>query len=287
MTDEIKNDNLSNDGLVSNDTLETKDNNSPAPQDFDVRDEQAKPEGLPDDFWDEEKKSLKTSALIEGYKQKEKIATDLRRIISTKGSALPPSKPEEYKIEVKDNELAVFVKDDNPLVASARKAALEAGLSTEQFNKFINRYLGEQKEKNLLSQPEPVKTPEQLEQERKEYYDSEMTKLGNTGKVHFEEFNTVIRDGKKAGSFNDKDVEIYKDIMYSADHVRFMKKFITVYSSRPSSSLGVPSDTIISEGMLTREELAAMGADPRMQTDPAFRAKRDAGYRALEAAGKL
>lgn len=287
MTDEAKKEVLGNDGIASGINIEPDNSEKSTPSDFEVRTTPSRPDGLPEDFWDEQTKSLKTDALIEGYKQKDKIATDLRRIISTKSGGLPPSKIEEYKIETKDSEIAAFTKDDNPSIASARKAALAAGLSTEQFNKFVNGYLGDLKEQKLLREPEQTKTPEQLEQEKKEYYESEMAKLGSSGKAHFEEFNVLMRDGRRAGSFNDKDVEIYKDIMYSAEHVRFLKKFVTLYAGRPSSGLGVPSDTIIAEGMLTREELAAMGADPRMQTDPAFRAKRDAGYKALEAAGKL
>lgn len=291
MTEDVKdNDNLdTTGGLTEGEDLTAKpqEDKQPGNATVSVRDSKAKPDGLPEDFWDSEKKALKTDILVEEYKKKDKIATDLRRILSTKGSGLPPEKIEEYKVEAVNKDLASYTSDTNPAIGSARKAAMAAGLSTEQFNKFINGYLGDLKDNGLLQAPEPEKTPEQQAQESKEYRESEMKKLGVAGKAHFEEFNDTIRVGLESGAFTEKDRDVYKDIMRSADHVRFMKKFITVYGGRPSTGLGVPTDAVISEGMLTRQELALMGQDPRIKTDMTFRKKWEDGYKRLEAAGKL
>ena len=244
-----------------------------------------KPEGIPDEFWNATDKKINEAALLEGYKSKDKQALDMRKIIS-KGAQNVPENVEGYKLEL-DQNIAQFAPVGDPAIEVARNAALEAGLSVDQFNKFIGKYLGGLNEKQMLELPEPELTPEQIAAENKKFYDAEMEKLGDSGKKNFEEFNTIMKEGLARGSFTDDDKEIYKDIMRSADHVRFMKKMSTMLTSRPSTSLGIPNNNVIESGQLTREELAAMGADPRMHSDPAFRAKRDAGYRALEAQGRL
>jgi hypothetical protein len=243
-----------------------------------------KPEGIPDEFWDATAKDINKTALIEGFKQKDKIATDLRKIIS-KGTQNVPEKVDGYKLELAQ-EIAKFAPEGDPAIEVARAAALEAGLSIDQFNKFVGKYLGGLNEKQMLALPEPKLTPEQEAAETKKFFDAEMEKLGDVGKKHFEEFNTIMKEGLARGSFTDQDKETYKDIMRSAEHVRFMKKMANMLTSRPSTSLGIPNNHVIAEGQLTREELQAMQADPKYQNEAGHK-KIMEGYRKLEAQGRL
>lgn len=245
-----------------------------------------KPEGIPDELWDATAKDVNKTALIEAYKAKEKQYLDVRKVIS-KGAQNVPEKVEGYKLELEQS-IAKFAPEGDPAIEVARAAALEAGLSIDQFNKFVGKYLGGLNEKQMIAEPVVPLTPEQEAAESKKYFDGEMEKMGDSGKKYFEEYNTMMREGLARGSFTARHTEIYKDVMRSADHVDFFKAWNYMVTSRPStSSYGIPNNHVIQEGQLTREELAAMGADPRMQTDPAFRAKRDKGYRDLEAQGRL
>jgi len=253
-------------------------------QEGDVNKLGEKPEGIPDEFWDATAKDINKTALIDAYKAKEKQALDLRKIIS-KGTQNVPEKVDGYKLELAQ-EVAKFAPEGDPAVDVARTAALEAELSVDQFNKFVGKYLGGLNEIQMLTLPEPELTPEQQAAESKKFFDGEMEKLGDTGKKHFEEFNTIMREGLARGSFVDEDKEIYKDIMRSADHVRFMKKMSNMLASRPSTSLGIPNNHVIQEGQLTREELQAMQGDPKYQNDAGHK-KIMEGYRKLEAQGRL
>src|SRR3990167_1106663 len=243
-----------------------------------------KPEGIPDEFWDATAKKINETALLEGYKSKDKQALDMRKIIS-KGTQNVPEKPEGYKLELAQ-EIAKFAPEGDPALGIAREAALEAGISQDSFNKFINRYLGGLNEKKMIAEPEPKLTPEQEAAESKKFYDSEMEKLGDSGKKHFEEFNTIVREGLARGSLSEEDKEIYKDIMRGAAHVRFMKKLANIISLRPSTSLGIPNEHVIQKGQLTREELQAMQADPKYRNEAGYK-KIMEGYRNLEAQGRL
>lgn len=243
-----------------------------------------RPEGIPETLWDDKAKDINKTALIEAYKQKDKQTLDLRKIIS-KGEQNVPPKPEDYKLEL-DQTLAKFAPEGDPAIEVAKTAALEAGLSLDQFNKFVKGYLGGLNAKQMIAEPVPELTPEQEAAENKKFFDAEMEKLGDTGKAHFEEFNTIMRDGLAKGSFTDADKEIYKDIMRSADHVRFMKKMANTLTTRPSTSLGIPSAHVVADGQLTREELQAMQADPKYQNESGYK-KIMEGYRKLEAQNRL
>lgn len=255
-------------------------NNPPAP----IPQEGNKPEGIPDEFWDATSKKINETALLEGYKLKDKQYLDIRKVVS-KGAQNVPEKVDGYKLELAQ-EIAKFAPEGDPAIDVARTAALEAGLSIDQFNKFVGKYLGGLNEKQMLAEPTPQLTPEQEAAENKKFFDAEMEKLGDTGKAHFEEFNTIMKEGLARGSFTNEDKETYKDIMRSAEHVRFMKKMSIMLTSRPSTALGIPNAHVIQAGELTREELQAMQADPKFQNEAGHR-KIMEGYRKLEAQGRL
>ena len=104
-------------------------------QEADVTKLNEKPEGIPDEFWDATAKDINKTALIEGYKTKEKQYLDVRKIIS-KGAQNVPEKVDGYKLELEQS-IAKFAPEGDPSIEVARAAALEAGLSIDQFYIFF------------------------------------------------------------------------------------------------------------------------------------------------------
>src|SRR5581483_1842802 len=92
----------------------------------------ARPEGLPDDFWDNEK-GLRTDAL--------KAALDERNALKSeaeKRKAAIPEDPKAYKAELPDDVLKALPKDweikaDDPAWDQYREIAKATGLTQEQF----------------------------------------------------------------------------------------------------------------------------------------------------------
>jgi hypothetical protein len=89
-----------------------------------------RPEGLADAYWDA-KAGVKVDALLKDHLALSKSAADRAAALATK--------PEDYEIPatVKVGETEVALKADDPLMADARKLALEAGVPKAEFPKFL------------------------------------------------------------------------------------------------------------------------------------------------------
>ena len=101
---------------------------------FDFTSEE-KPEGFPDDFWDNDNKKPNTQALYDGLQKQEKIAKDLRAKMG-KGAHKPPEKAEQYTFETSEK-AKEFIPPDDPVVAAAKEVAHKHGLSQEQYAGFM------------------------------------------------------------------------------------------------------------------------------------------------------
>ena len=102
----------------------------------------ARPDWLPEPFFDAKTGEVKLEALA-------KSQADLRAAVS-KGANKPPAKADDYKLEMEpaalDSLKGLFQDGDpgkDPLMAAARAAAHEAGLSQAAFNGFMAKVLPE------------------------------------------------------------------------------------------------------------------------------------------------
>lgn len=107
-----------------------------------------RPENIPVDFWDADKGVVNSDKLLESYTKTEKIAKDLRAQIS-KGYQNPPETIEGYELQI-DESLQQYVPADDPLVAVAKEAAYEIGMSVGQFNNFIAPMIAKMADKGMF-----------------------------------------------------------------------------------------------------------------------------------------
>lgn len=267
---------------------------APDPRTADSRQAEAKaaekPEGIPDSLWDAEKMDFKKDELVKAYQTEAKKALDLRAIVS-KGLGKPAESIEEYQVEF-DDKLKQYVSDDDQGLAAARKAAFEAGLPKETFDKFVKGYLGELAANNLLQPIAPRLTPEEQEilqkAEDDKFREEQMALLGESGQRELELIKTEIGALYKKGSLTKEDIEAFQEAAYDAKGVRFMAKLIQRYKGAQI----IPTQHAVETGLMTKEEVDAMGLDKRYldSSHPehkAWRAKRSAAYKQLEQAGLL
>jgi len=243
-----------------------------------------RPEGFPEDLWDSEANDVKKTALIDAYQKESKRTQDLRNIIA-KGGQKAPESVDEYQIEFGD-EVKDLIQENDPALDVFKAAAHKNGLSQEQFKGVMNDYLAGLKEGELLAPGEPPKTEEQLAEEDKKFVEGEKAKLGEEGMKIFDNLNHSFAAAYKNGSLNDEDKEAYMNAVYNAEGVQFVDKLVNLARmGKFGMGESIPTKEMLGEGMLTKEQLDAMGADPRMKTDPEFRKRRSDGYAALEKRG--
>lgn len=244
-----------------------------------------RPEGIPDELWDAESNDIKRDELIKAYQSEAKQKADLRKALSKKGG-VPAESEEDYKLEL-DDSLKEFVPDDDPALDSARKAAFDAGLTPEQFNKFVGQYMAGLKEGNLLQSAEPRLTEEEQATlqaaEDQKFRDEQLAILGEQGQKDLQMLSNEVKALYTKGSLTDEDIEAFREAAFDAKGVRMMAKLMNIKRGRDV----IPTEHAIQSNSLTKDELDAMGMDPRMKTDPAFRKRRSEGYRKLEQSGML
>lgn len=252
-----------------------------------VEDKITRPEGFDENLWDDKTNDVKKDALIKAYQEESKRAKGLRDIIA-KGNHKAPESADKYVFEVGDD-LKDIVNENNPAIDVFRKAAHAHGLSQEQAKGVLADYVKGLKEGNLLAPgaaPEP--TPEELEAEAKIWREGERKKLGDEGVRTLDNLHSAFNAAMKNGSFNDNDKQAYLNSIYNADGVHFVEKLVSL-ARQGKFGMGnsIPTKEIIAEGLMTREQLDAMGADKEKMRDPEYRRKRTEGYKLLEKKGAL
>lgn len=244
----------------------------------------ARPEGLADELWDEEKKDINKSKLLEDYNMRGKRINDMRAIIA-KGLPKAPESIEEYQFEFSED-VQKFVPEGDPALEVAKAAALKAKIPTSQLQEFISEYVTGLHEKGLATGAQEQKTQAQVDAENQQWYEQEKAKLGEAGERTKSRLTSLVSDAYKNGSLSKSDLEAFKNAAFNADGILFLEKFAALHSKMPSNGLTIPTEAAVAEGGYTKDQLDAMAGDPRM-SDPVFRQKRSDAYRALERQGRL
>jgi hypothetical protein len=224
-----------------------------------------RPDYIPEKFWKDGKPDVeglgKSYSELEGWKGKkaEELAEEVRK--TDRAARKVPDKPEAYalpKIEKVDGEL--MAKD--PMVATWRKLAFEAGLGQEGFEAGIKQYV----ETALAGAPD-------LEAEKK--------KLGDNADVRISAIVTWAKS-----NFKGEELEALKPIATSAAGIQVLEKIqkMTFGEKRTDDTDGGGNNTNV-EPELTPEKLKGMQGDPRYwdhaRRDPEFVKQVDAGFQKL------
>lgn len=248
MTEEVAEQNTETETKPADNSLLS---DTPEPLDF----TNGRPETFPEDFWDGEKNSPDINKLFLSYDQEKRRAEGLRVKLSKgefEGKA--PKDVSEYALELSD-ELKAIAPDDDPLIASAKEAALAAGMPKEAFGKFMMPMI--QKVAELAKQANEPPSEEEIKAAKAE----ELAKLGSNGKVVVQAVNGFIESLTASGKFSAKEAETLKEMVKTADSVRVLNKFRMMVNGN-----SVPVDLPVTDST-SRDEIAAKMAKAALSGD--------------------
>lgn len=197
---------------------------------------QGKPEGFPDEFWDGEKNTANINALFDAFKNRDKIAKDLRVKLS-KGefTGKAPEDVNEYKLQLDEN-LSQFVPEDDPLVSKAREAAKQAGLPVDAFNKFMTPMI--EAVVNMRKEAEAPPSPEDIAAAK----EAELAKIGPNAKVITQAVNGWINSLTADGRITKDEAVVMQNMAYNAETLKMMNRLRSMIE--PSSvPINMPVDS--------------------------------------------
>jgi len=225
-----------------------------------------RPEGLPENLWNEEKGNFNSMELYTQWKTEKEKALGLRQQIS-KGFQKAPDKPEGYELNIEELQKSTKIdfKEDDLGLKVAREAAFESGLSKNQFETFINKYMKDMVDSGALDkskeQTEKV-TVEQQEEQRKAFVQEETKKLGAN---HVQIIQSVKNWGQQQvhnGVFSEEDYKAFLDLGYDSRSIRVLNIL-----RKASGDLSIPNTVTPTDGSYAREEIDALIASPDYGTN--------------------
>ena len=223
----------------------------PAPPPAGDGDPPARPDTVPEQFWDAEKGELKADALIKSW-------NDTRQELkAAKAGGSAPEKADDYKFESPEG-IARPIKDDDPALRLFKTIAHTAGLSQEQFNAIGSEFvkgLGDmlpelpsiEDEKKILGDNADAVANAVLG------WGEGLVKRGTWSKDEFEEIIIMGSTGTGLKALN---------------KLRELTGETAIPVPPPGEGGDAPSE----------EELYAMVNDPKYASDAAYRKKVDAAF---------
>ncbi len=203
-----------------------------------------RPDWLPEQFWDDAKKEIKSEAMSKSW-------ADFRTQASAKAGQAPKA-PADYKLDLPEG---LKVADDDKLVGEFRKAAHAAGLSNESFNKVITDVM-----KSGVLDVQPVDTA------------AELTKLGPQGKAMVAAVTTWGKQMVESGVWDQNDFNELVVLGSTAEGMRAINKLREYYGGEkiPVNSGTGSTMPDINAWYAKHSEKDASGR-LKMETDPVFR----------------
>jgi len=204
-----------------------------------------RPDWLPEQFWDADKKEIKAEAMSKSW-------ADFRTQASTKAGQAPKT-PAEYQLNLPDG---MRVADDDKLVGEFRKAAHEAGLSNDAFNKVVTAVM-----KSGVLDVQPVDTA------------AELAKLGPQGQAMV---NINTQWGKQlveSGVWTQEDFNEMVVLGSTAEGIRAFNKLREYYGGEKipmgdGTGSNMPS---VNAWYAKHGEIDQASGRLRMEVDPVFR----------------
>jgi hypothetical protein len=225
----------------------------------------AKPDWAPDKFWDAKTGMLRSEDMAKSYKELEswkfskneaKLA-EAHKQIEEKAAASKLESADAYELpEIEGVEFS----DDDPLLGVFRNIAHETGLTQEQFNDGISKYI------DTMAENAPK-------------YDDEMKKLGENAQMRVEAAGMFT--GK---NFTPETASMINSITSTAEGVVAIEEIMNLVGGPNPGPSGEGSGA---GAIKTRDELRTMMADPKYhseyQRDPAWVKEVEDGFKALNA----
>ncbi len=197
------------------------------------------PDYFPKQFWDEKKQEPMIEQMSKSY-------NDMRKIISQGKHKVP----EKYSLETLGDDV-----DGNPAKDILLNFAKDNNLSQNQFDNLVTD-LGVK-----LAELAPEQQAQSID------VDAEKELLGKNANQHIESMVTWARGFVDKGIWSADDFEEFKVMGGTAKGLKALMKLRESYEGR------IPIESQPLEGMPSDEELKAMVADPKYNTDPGYRIK--------------
>ena len=202
-----------------------------------------KPEGFPDGYWDADSNTVNVEQLYKGYTNEKARAEGLRVKLS-KGefTGVAPKDAAEYTLELAD-ELKPMVPEDDPMLGAARNAALEAGMTKEQFGKFMPTVV--KALADLKAQADAPPTEEQIAEQNAQIAatrQAEIEKLGPSGNKIVAALDEFRKGLLADGTLSDEEGEAMKMMVFDATTARIMNKLRSRRGEPDNVPVMVPVD---------------------------------------------
>lgn len=204
------------------------------------------PEGLSNkDLWDPEKGQLKTELVIEELSRQTKRAEDLRKKLSN--GVVVPQKAEEYEV-VPTEQVKDFLDTKSEFFTGLQGIALKNGLSKEQFQGFVNDYLGMCVEKGVVGKPQ---TEEEQKAAQAAYVAEQKKILGANADEQIQSAVAFIETEYRKGVFDENEKKALRDFAdKSAVNIRVLNK-LREYAGQPV----VPVQGAQTDGLMSDAEI--------------------------------
>lgn len=216
-----------------------------------------RPEWLKEDkFWDAEKGQIKAEELNKSY-------AELQAKFS-KGDHKAPAKPEDYKINLTDEQKVTLFGDAkadaaaDPAVKELTVWAQSEGVSQAALDKLLTKYAE-------IVEPEMSKMQIDIAAEKQQ--------LGKNADAIIANTMDFFQQLYKAGHINDAMLAEAQILGETAAGIKFIQAVRSYYGEAP-----IPTNITANDGAQTKQELAAMVNDPKYDTDADYKAKVDAAY---------
>jgi len=214
--------------------------------------DRARPDHVPEKFWDAEKGEVRADEAIKSYTELEK------RFGSFTGS------PDEYKVNISDElkEKGVEIDADNGLLSDLKGMSKELGLNQDGFDKAINM-LG----MNFLAD----KTADE------EFRLEQLAALGDGADRRIDNLRQWA-----SRNLNQEHFDGFSELTQSATSVQALERIVAMTRSAPSQPNNSQAAPAMDASKL-REMKFAKDENGRMKydTDPEYRKQVQAGYKAL------
>ncbi len=241
---------------------------------------QERPEHIPEDFWDKEKKSIKADEEL--WKKLTSLETQnkaLRTKLSRSEKA-PPNENlsiEDYQVSLTDEEEVAFgdmLKDTNdPLLNGFKQLCFDEKISKEVFEKVVKGMSSYLKEN-----AEAIANGDHLtEEEKKELDRLELSKLGPSGPAIHNAVESWLRGMYVRNELNSDQVEYLKKHYNNAKGLEILNhlrsKAQTAEEANNISTTKTPEEKNYNDGVPSDLEIQKMFADPKYREDVAFQNK--------------
>lgn len=170
-----------------------------------------KPENMPPEFWDEEKKAPVAEKIFEAYTQAQARADGLRKKLSKgefEGGA--PEDINEYVVELAEEHKAI-VPEGDPLFDAARQAAKDAGVPKEVFAKFMQP---------IIAKIAEMQPSEPTAEDIAAYRAAELEKIGPAGLRVAANVKAFVAELETKGVLLPEDVKTVQGMITNAGQLR-------------------------------------------------------------------